>query len=132
MDEFKEYGLVFLRLGIGFAFLWAGIHKLFVAGPAPGWMTEFFASWPSLQWVMPTPLGVVEFIIGILLIVGLFTRIVSVVTTILLLGFIVTVSAGVTGGFASYMWQPIAILGGAICLIFTGSRALSLDGLIWK
>lgn len=131
MDEFKEYGLVFLRLGIGFAFLWAGINKLFLAGPAPEWMAEFFASWPSLQWVMPKPLGTVEFIIGILLIAGLFTRIVGVIATILLLGFLVTVTAGVTGGF-NYMWQPVAIIGGTVCLIFTGSRALSLDGLIWR
>ncbi|MBW3014120.1 DoxX family protein [Candidatus Woesearchaeota archaeon] len=132
MNDFKDYGLVFLRLGIGFAFLWAGIHKLFIAGPAAGWMAEFFASWPFLQWVMPTPLGVLELCIGILLIVGLFTRIVGIIATILLLGFIVTVSAGVTGGFSSYMWQPVAILGGAICLAFTGSTPISLDGLFWR
>ncbi|MBW2987752.1 DoxX family protein [Candidatus Woesearchaeota archaeon] len=128
MDEMYDYAMVFLRLGLGFVFLWTGINKVFF-GAVPSFLPEFLSNFPYLKVMFPMPLGIIELAVGLLLILGLFSRFVGIIAAILILGFTVTVSAGVTNGF-SIVAMNIGLLGGAIATGLCGSHVFSLDGLI--
>ncbi|MBW3012890.1 DoxX family protein [Candidatus Woesearchaeota archaeon] len=129
MNDLYDYAMVFLRLGLGFVFLWTGINKVFF-GALPGFLPEFLSNFPYLKVMLPMPLGIIELAVGLLLILGLFTRIVGIISAILILGFTVTVTAGVANGF-SIVAMNIGLLGGAIALGICGSKLFSVDGLLW-
>ncbi|MGD0711289.1 MAG: DoxX family protein [Bacteroidales bacterium] len=64
MSKFENQAYAILRIITGFLFLWHGSQKLFGFPPAGMEMPEF------IVWVA----GPIEFIGGILIMVGLFTR----------------------------------------------------------
>lgn len=87
---------------------------------------EFFLLHPDLLWWKMTIFTIVEGIVGLLLMLGLFTRITSLSVVGLALGILL--SAGWLGTTCLDEWQ-VGILGmaGGLTLLFMGGGSYSLD-----
>ena len=131
-------GLLALRLVIGVTFFAHGAQKLFGWFGGPG--IAGFADVLSLHGVgfgMPVILAwvvsLIEFVGGILLFFGLFTRI-----SAFLVGIVAAVSLGTVywgGGFfpPDGIELPLIKLAIMVCLFLTGAGLYSLDvGFAWK
>ena len=77
--EYKEYGPIVLRISLSLVFLWFGLTGVFNTEQFLGYVPEFAYSFPiSIENIVILN-GVFEIILGILLIAGLFTRVVAFV-----------------------------------------------------
>jgi thiosulfate dehydrogenase [quinone] large subunit len=91
-DSGRAWALLFARGVLGFIFLMAGVYKVFRLGPlghaqklfVEPYADTFLPVW-SL-WTMGTVIPIVEFIAGVLVIIGLRTR-----EALVMLGFILVV-----------------------------------------
>lgn len=91
-DSGRAWALLFARGVLGFIFLMAGVYKVFQLGPlghaqklfVEPYADTFLPVW-SL-WAMGTVIPLVEFIAGVLVIIGLRTR-----EALVMLGFILVV-----------------------------------------
>ncbi len=119
------YGILLLRLVVGYVFFQAGAGKLF------GWFggigTENFAAFLQSMSI-PAPLfhaylvGVTELVGGACLVLGLLTRLVSIPLAITMIVAIFV--AHRDGDF----YYPLMILMSLIALMDTGAGKLSMDG----
>lgn len=92
MRNLKEYSPTIIRITISLVFLWFGINQMFnhsyFIGYLPGWVG-------ALPFEASTFLiinGVVETILGTLLLIGLFTRLTALILAVHLFG--ITLSLG--------------------------------------
>ena len=89
LDNYKQYAPLIMRLGLSFVFLWFGISQLINPDYFLGYVPDFL----TLPNLLVTLNGIGETILGTLLLIGLFTRIVSfllaihLITIILSLGY---------------------------------------------
>ncbi len=103
---------VVLRITLGVVFLYAAILKLFFNAAPPIEKIVFFLPKETTLAL----LGIVEFVVGVLLILGLLTRAAAVVAGLLLAGFII--SSFALGIFmAQFMIKDVVLLAAAIHLI---------------
>lgn len=126
----RSWGPLILRLGVGVTFIMHGYPKLFPAGPAgfAGLLRNLAFPAPEvLAWVA----GIVEFVGGIAMILGLFVRYAGVLMAIEMV--VTSVRVKMRGGvpFISPRgtgWElDFLLLMGALALVFLGAGALSLD-----
>lgn len=117
-----ELGLLITRLVLGFIFLIHGITKF-------QGMEETYSYFISLglPGFMATIVGLVEFFGGLFLIIGLFTRIISLLFVAVLLVAIFTAKA--QAGFLGGYELDVALIGMGITLAVAGSRYLAVDRL---
>jgi len=122
--------LLAVRLGIGAGFLWAGINK--VSDPAAfGMMLQNMAGIdPMMAPNMALLIGSLEILSGILIWLGLITRIAAVFQLIVLIGAQFMFAFDFTMGPA--IWKDPALIGIAIMLLLYGSGKLGLDYRISK
>ncbi len=126
MPKFPGWGLVVLRIAVGIVFLAHGSQKL---------VSEGFAGVARSMGMMGIPLpqvaGVVvtqlEFLGGVLLIVGLFTRWVALLLALEMIVAIVKVH--LPGGFflPRGFEYALLLLGNCVALILAGPGAAALD-----
>ncbi len=123
-------GLLALRLGIGAGFLWAGINK--VADPAAfGMMLQNMAGIdPTMAPSMALLIGSLEILSGVLLWIGLITRIAAAFQLVVLVGAQFMFGFDFTMGPA--IWKDPALIGIAIMLLLYGSGKFGLDHRISK
>lgn len=128
----EALGLAFVRLGLGVIFTVSGIGKVFAAGPKAFGIGGFAETLTQLGVPFPTlaawGVGLLELVGGVLLLVGLLTRLVAAllavdmtVATVLVHypnGFVVS-----DGGYEYTLVLALAALGLAI----GGAGAFSLD-----
>ena len=75
--NYKDYAPIVLRISLSLVFLWFGLTSIFNPDVLIGYLPEIAYSLPiSLQNIMLLN-GIFEIILGTLLIVGLFTRVVA-------------------------------------------------------
>ena len=124
-----DLGLAILRVVTGVIFAAHGAQKLFVFGFA-GVSGAFGGMGVPMPGVVGPLVALVEFFGGLALVAGLLTRLASVGVAVVMLGAIslVHISAGffAPAGFE----YPLALLGAAVTLIFTGAGRFSLDALL--
>lgn len=130
MNKLEASKLV-LRLVLGISFLLHGIAK-FQGGIAntAGWFDSI-----GIPGVIAYAVAVIEVAGGIALIVGLGTRVVSIILGILMLGAIFTAKlpAGFLGNGTGAGYElDIAFLAIAIFLAVNGSKMFALDGVLSK
>jgi uncharacterized membrane protein YphA (DoxX/SURF4 family) len=130
MNKLETSKLV-LRLVLGISFLLHGIAKFQGGiGNTAGWFDSI-----GIPGALAYAVAIIEVAGGIALIIGLGTRIVSIVLGILMIGAIFT--AKLPGGFlgngtgAGYELD-VAFLAIAIFLAMNGSKMLALDGVLAK
>jgi len=123
-------GLLAARLGLGAGFLWAGINK--VTDPEGfGMMLQNMAGIdPMMAPNMALLIGSLEILSGILIWLGLITRIAAVFQLIVLIGAQFMFAFDFTMGPA--IWKDPALIGIAIMLLLYGSGKLGLDYRISK
>jgi len=123
-------GLLVARLGLGAGFLWAGINK--VTDPEGfGMMLQNMAGIdPMMAPNMALLIGSLEILSGVLIWIGLITRIAAVYQLIVLVGAQVMFGFDFTMGPA--IWKDPALIGIVIMLLLYGSGKFGLDYRISK
>lgn len=123
-------GLLVVRLGLGAGFLWAGINK--VSDPAAfGMMLQNMAGIdPMMAPNMALLIGGLEILSGVLIWIGLITRIAVGYQLVVLIGAQVMFGFDFTMGPA--IWKDPALIGITILLLLSGSGKFGLDYLISK
>ncbi len=123
-------GLLAVRLGLGAGFLWAGINK--VSDPAAfGMMLQNMAGIdPMMAPNMALLIGSLEVLSGILLWIGLITRIAAAYQLVVLIGSLFMFGFDFTMGPA--IWKDPALIGITIMLLLYGSGKFGLDYRISK
>ena len=124
----RDFGPAVLRLALGAIFIAHGAQKLF------GWGGGVITMSGSAPLILTT--GVVEFVGGILLVLGAFTVVSAAALAITMViafwrvhlanGFFLnwTLAPGQGHGYE----YSLALIGGLVCLALTGPGALSVDG----
>ena len=117
-----KYTQLILRIGLGVVFFWFGVDKflnpVFWASFVPQYINSILPISMNLFIYLQ---GIIEAIIGLFIIIGLFTRISSFLAAIILVVIIISL------GFNDVTVRDFGLLSIAIYLIFTGAGSLSLD-----
>ena len=104
----KEYAPIVLRISLGLVFLWFGFTSIFNYESLIGYLPEFTYSLKiSLQNIMLLN-GIFEIVFGILLIVGLFTRVIAFILFLHIL--IISFSLGYNDVAIRYFGLALATL----------------------
>jgi putative oxidoreductase len=122
-----------LRLALGIAFIGHGAQKVLGSFNGPGFakFTSFPAPYPFMRpaWLWMGAAAVSELIGGILVLLGLFTRIgallIALVMLVAIFGVLWPVFFAPTG-----MELAVAFLGMALALLITGGGQASVDRMI--
>jgi putative oxidoreductase len=134
----QAFGPAVLRLGLGAIFVAHGAQKLFGiwGGGGVAGTTAFFEQL-GLSAAMPLAVlvGLVEFVGGLMLLLGAFTAIAALALTVIMAGAIWNVHAA-HGFFLDWSRAPeagfgyefnLALIAGLLCLALGGPGALSVD-----
>lgn len=84
--EYEKYAPILLRLSLSGVFLWFGINQLLNTQAWIPWLTQRAAQIPLEASTIILINGSFEVIFGLLLLIGLYTRIVAILLGIHLLG----------------------------------------------
>ncbi|MBS3182312.1 MULTISPECIES: DoxX family protein [Leucobacter] len=121
------WGLLIIRLALGAVFLMHGAQKLFEF-TIPGTVESFGAMGAPLPEITAPLVAVLEFAGGILLILGLLTRLVALLLAIDMVVALVLVHAAAGFWVAEGGYEFVAVLGAAaLGIALTGAGSLSLD-----
>ena len=120
IQKLTLYGPLPIRILAGIAFIAHGIPKL--SDPA---MTQGFFGNIGLPPELAIPIGLLEVIGGFALLVGVVTRIASILFIIQMIGatFLAKLSEGFVGGFE----LELLLISVAISLLLTGPGKLSIE-----
>lgn len=122
--------ILVIRIGMAFAFFWAGYGK--VSDPAGfGMMMQNMAGiQPEMATSMAMMIGILEIVSGALILAGLLTRPAAIFQVVILIGAMVMFGFDFTTGPA--IWKDPTMLGVAIGLVVYGSGKFGIDSLISK
>jgi putative oxidoreductase len=124
LENLKPLSLLLLRLALGVIFMYSGYPKLFTNHSA--WETNFVhMGFPPY---FATISGSLEFFGGILLVIGLLTRVVALLLAIELGIAVARVSIPHAGIYAVGKYElPLMLCTAAFALATVGAGAISLD-----
>ncbi len=126
----QQYGIALLRIIVGIVFIMHGSQKLFTYGyqGVVGSMGQVGIPAPEIAAVL---IMATEFLGGILLVLGLFTRLAAMPIAFAMLVAIVQVHLkhGFFAGGGGYEF-PLTLCVSAIVLVLTGSGAWALDNIL--
>ncbi len=120
-EKYQKYGATVVRVGISLVFLWFGTSQLLDPSFWIGFVPEYAKILPITVTTLVFLNGLFEVIFGILLILGLFTRI-SAIFLALHMAHIITVV-----GYNEIAVRDFGIFMGALSVFFTGSDFFTLD-----
>jgi putative oxidoreductase len=133
----KSVGLAFVRLALGIVFTVSGVGKVFAAGPKASGIDAFAGMLTQLGVPLPTiaawGVGLLELVGGMLLLVGLFTRVVAALLAVDMA--VAMVLAHLPSGFvvSNGGYEYTLVLGlVAIGLAFGGSGRISVEQALGK
>ena len=119
--KLAQYGPLPIRILAGIAFIIHGLPKLSnVAGTE-----QFFANMIGLPAAMALPVGLLEVIGGIALLVGVLTRIASILFIIEMIGS--TIVAKLSRGFIGGYELGLLLIAISISLLLTGPGRISVE-----
>lgn len=120
IQEISLYGPLSIRILAGITFIAHGIPKL--VDPA---MTQGFFGNIGLPPEMAIPIGVLEVVGGFALLVGILTRIASILFVIemICVTFMVKISEGLVGGFE----LELLLMSISVSLLLTGPGRISIE-----
>jgi len=128
--NFINIGLLAVRLGMGFGFFWAGLDKVLDPESFGVFLQSMAGIDPIMGPNMSILIGSLEILSGVLICIGLITRIaagyqlVILVSALFMFGFDFTLGPDI--------WKDPALIGITIMLLLYGSGKFSLDHLISK
>src|ERR671937_1351375 len=125
-EKLAQYGPLPIRILAGIAFIAHGLPKLSnIAGTE-----HFFANMVGLPAAMAIPVGLLEVIGGIALLVGVLTRIASILFIIEMIGS--TITAKLSKGFVGGYELDLLLLAISISLLLTGPGRISIEWNVLK
>jgi uncharacterized membrane protein YphA (DoxX/SURF4 family) len=128
-EKYHHLTGLFLRLGLGFIYLYSGYGKLFLGDNTIGVCSnrgEAAALVGNYTWIPIDPQvfviiqSVVELLLGLMLVLGIKTRWAATISTALLIIFLIFIDFNL-------VWKNIALLGASIALALTRDNAFSWD-----
>ena len=120
--------LLVIRIGMSFAFFWAGYGKVSEPAGFGMMMQNMVGIQPEMATSMAMMIGILEIVSGALVLSGLLTRPAAIFQTIILIGAMVIFGFDFTTGPA--IWKDPTMLGVAIGLAIYGSGKFGIDSLI--
>jgi putative oxidoreductase len=134
----ESYGPVVLRVAVGTMFVAHGMQKLFGAfggGGLPGTAVYFESIGLAPGFPLAVAVALTEFVGGLLLLAGIFTRYASMALIVAMLGAIWYVHLangyflnwGITPGRGHGVEYNLVIVAALVCLALTGPGDLSID-----
>ncbi len=128
LDRHKHYGTLVARIGIAAVFLWFGIDKFVHTINWIGWVPEWMQSLiPMSMTNFMYMQGVIEAVIGFLLLIGYKVRFAGLLAVLTLAGVEI---AMVGTGQTEMMLRDAGLLAASLSLFLTGSDCLSIDCLL--
>ena len=128
LEKLKPLALLLLRLGLGIIFISHGYPKLFTQLQHT---TEAFSKMGCPVYFAYIA-GVLEFFGGILLIIGLFTRITGLLLAVEMAVALVKVHGMLANPMAVHNYEfPLAMMVGSFALAALGAGLISLDQAIF-
>jgi putative oxidoreductase len=125
-EKLAQYGPLPIRILAGIAFIIHGLPKLSdIAGTE-----DFFANMIGLPAEMALPIGLLEVIGGIALLVGALTRIASILLIIEMIGS--TIVAKLSRGFVGGYELDLLLMAISISLLLTGPGRISVEWNVLK
>jgi putative oxidoreductase len=125
-EKLAQYGPLPIRILAGIAFIIHGLPKLSdIAGTE-----DFFANMVGLPAAMALPIGLLEVIGGVALLVGALTRIASILFIIEMIGS--TIVAKLSRGFVGGYELDLLLMAIAISLLLTGPGRISVEWNVLK
>jgi len=119
--EYEEYGPIILRISLSRVFLWFGLTGVFNTEFLVGYVPDFASNLPiSIESVVILN-GIFEIILGILLITGLFTRVVAFVLSLHTLSIMFSL------GYNDVAVRDFGIALATLAIAFNGADNWSLD-----
>ena len=126
MSDRNEIGTLLLRIVLGLVFLANGFTKFQGGiGNTAGWFESI-----GIPGFLAYAVGTIELVGGIALILGIGTRVVSLLLGIIMLGAIFTVN--LSAGFLNGYVFDLVLLVIAVHMVLNGSRTFSLGQVIFK
>ncbi len=118
-------GLLLLRIGLASVFLWFGIDKFFNSSAWQNFIPDWFPMlMPAEAFILL--LGVVETIVGVLVLFGLFTRFAAGLAALMLIPIIISL------GYNEIGVRDFGLFLLALGLSALGAGAYSLDAKFFK
>jgi putative oxidoreductase len=125
-EKLAQYGPLPLRILAGIAFIIHGLPKLSnIAGTE-----HFFSSMIGLPAAMALPIGLLEVIGGIALLIGVLTRVASIFFIIEMIGS--TITAKLSKGFVGGYELDLLLMAISISLLLTGPGRISIEWNVLK
>ena len=120
-----DIGPLLVRMPLGLYFLAAGFAKL---DNIPGFIKEVQSAHVlpdhlATLYAILLPYG--EMATGLLLILGIWTTLAAVLSSLMLLSFIIAIGVFPNGGYLFN--KDVILLGGALSLLYSGGGSLSID-----
>lgn len=119
--KMKKYAPVVLRIGISFVVLWFGWQQIMSASHWVGLLPQWTASLPFTPTTLIHMNGWFEIITGLMLLLGLYTRIVAFLLTLHLFNIAYTL------GYGSIAVRDFGLALSALSIFLEGPSELSLD-----
>ena len=120
-------GPLFCRLALGAYFLMAGLSKLQMLSAFVQQVKAFAVLPDNLASLYGILLPYLEVFVGACLILGLWTTMVGILASLMLISFVC--AFGLFPGSSEIFNKDIVLLGGILCLLYTGPGAYSVDNM---
>ena len=122
-DMMQKYVPLIMRVSIGIVLVWLGVSKF---------VSESFQHIVTASGVMimepltlAIVLGIIELLLGVLLVIGLLTRLTAALCSLVFIGYIIVVMV-----WGSMMPVYLGLLGSSLALVIRGAGDMSLDQLL--
>lgn len=125
INELNKYSNLILRIGISSVFLWFGINQLVDQSYFLGYLPDFILNSPY-QLILVKLNGLFEIILGLFLLLGLFTRIVSFILFLHLLAIIYSL------GYNDIAIRDFGLAVATLAIFLHGKDDFSLDSKLFK
>lgn len=125
IKKFSNYSPNILRIGISLVFLWFGINQVLDPSYFTNYLPDFILNFSNpVNFVIFN--GIFEVIFGILLLLGLFTRLVSIILTLHLLGIIFSL------GYNEISVRDFGLMISSFVIFLNGKDSWCLDRKLFK
>ena len=125
IKKFSNYSPNILRIGVSLVFLWFGINQVLDPNYFTSYLPDFILNFSNpVNFVIFN--GIFEVIFGILLLLGLFTRLVSIILTLHLFGVIFSL------GYNEISVRDFGLMISSFVVFLNGKDSWCLDRKLFK
>lgn len=113
-ERYKDYAPALVRIGVGIVFFLFGISQITRPQTWLAWLPNFVGNLPFTQITFLILTGIFNLIVGVLLIIGIFTKIAALLSSLHLIGVIISL------GYNDISIRDFGLLLAALSIFFNG------------